>query len=101
MTNRTVQLRRYRLFPDMFDDFVEWMRDDLLPMRAEFGFHIEFAYADEVNSEFIWAVSVEGDEAGFLEFEQHYSASPERAAVFAGQPERIAEKTIGFVRPIA
>ncbi|BDI22061.1 hypothetical protein [Herbiconiux sp. L3-i23] len=101
MRIRTVQLRRYRIHPEMFDDFVEWMRDDLLPMRAEFGFHIEFAYADPEHSLFTWAVSVPGDRAGFLQFEEHYNASPERSAVFEGQPQRIAEKWITFVDPVA
>jgi hypothetical protein len=101
MTQRTIQLRRYRINEGMFDDFVEWMRDDLLPMRAEYGFRIEFAYADPEKLLFTWAVSVEGDEAGFVEFEQHYNASPERAAVFAGQPKRIAEMEIRFVKAVA
>jgi hypothetical protein len=101
VTERTIQLRRYRIHPEMFDDFVEWMRSDLLPMRVDYGFHIEFAYADPANSLFTWAVSLPGDEAGFREFEEHYTASPERAAAFEGQPQRVAESWITFVSPVA
>jgi hypothetical protein len=99
--DRTVQLRRYSIRPDLFDDFVEWMRDELLPLRADFGFHVEFAYADAENALFTWAVSLPGDEAGFLETEAHYSASPERADVFEGKPQWVLESWIGFVDPVA
>ena len=45
----------------------------------------------------MWAVSTPGDAAAFNRVEDAYVASPERAAAFAGQPDRITAKAIDFV----
>ncbi|MGO2110917.1 MAG: hypothetical protein ACTH31_04825 [Pseudoclavibacter sp.] len=83
----TTQLRRYELKPEHFDFFVDWFQTKLVPVREAYGFTVEFAMANREASEFVWAVSVEGDRATFDEIDATYAASPERAAAFEGVPE--------------
>lgn len=44
----------------MLEEFRAWLNQEVLPIREKFGFHVEFMYVDNKNSEFIWAVSVQG-----------------------------------------
>ncbi len=78
----TVQLRRYELYPEVVDQFLAWF-DDVLAVRAEFGFKVEFAYLNRESSEFTWAVSHEAD---FDAVEADYLASPGRANLSQGIP---------------
>lgn len=94
----TVQLRRYELVDGMMDDFVAWF-PGIVPVRAQYGFEVLFAYADREHDEFVWAVRFDGDEAAFRAAEAVYTASPERAAVFAGQPTRVATLHLALVEP--
>lgn len=78
-----LQMRRYELDPALVDEWLAFF-ERLTPVRAEFGFRLVSAYLDRVNSEFTWFV--ERDDA-FGPAEAVYGASPERAAMFAGQPK--------------
>jgi NIPSNAP len=89
----TVQLRRYQILPAEMDAFVEWW-PTILPAREQYGFEVIFAFVDESTNQFIWAVSHNGD---FDEAERIYMASPQRAAVFANVPRRVAESFISKV----
>ena len=95
----TVQLRRYDVEPGRMADFLAWF-PGLAPVRAQYGFRLLFAYADEANDTFTWAVEHDGDEAAFREVEATYNASPERAAVFRTDPASVATMQIGFVRSV-
>jgi hypothetical protein len=95
----TVQLRRYQVEPGRMADFLAWF-PDLTPIRAQYGFRLLFAYADEANDTFTWAVEHDGDEAAFREVEATYTASPERAKVFETFPKCIADMQIGFVHNV-
>jgi NIPSNAP len=95
----TVQLRRYDVDPGRMADFLAWF-PGLAPARERYGFRLLFAYADEANSTFTWAVEHDGDEAEFAEVEATYNASPERAAVFETFPACITGMQIGFARPV-
>ena len=75
MATATIQLRRYSIEPGRMDDFIAWWRSIIEP-RAKYGFRVVFAYADDENSEFVWAVAHDGD---FDAAEAEYMASPERA----------------------
>jgi hypothetical protein len=77
-----MQMRRYQIDPTLVDEWLEFF-ERLTVVRAEFGFRLRAAYLDRTNSEFTWFV--EHDQP-FAEVEPNYVASPERAAVFAGQP---------------
>ena len=96
MTRATVQLRRYSIEPGRMDDFVTWWRSIIEP-RAKYGFRVVFAYADDVNSKFVWAVAHDGDFDGA---EAEYMASPERAEVFATNPHLVRADVVAKVRSI-
>ncbi|HEY3943268.1 MAG TPA: NIPSNAP family protein [Acidimicrobiales bacterium] len=92
----TVQLRRYQIVPGEMEAFVAWWRT-VRPAREQYGFEVLFAFVDESTNQFVWAVSHEGD---FDEAERVYLASPERAAVFAGIPQRIEAPFVTKVRVV-
>jgi hypothetical protein len=94
---KTIQLRRYTLVDGEYDDFVAWWRGAMPLVRPPAGFTIEFAYGLRETNEFVWAVSVAGDRDEFARLEAAYLASPERAAVFEGVPQRVAVYDIRFV----
>ena len=94
----TVQLRRYEFEPGRLPAFLTWF-PTLLPVRAQFGFRVLFALADAERETFTWAVALDGDEAHFVEVEQAYKASAERAQAFATFPDGIARHEIGFATP--
>jgi len=90
-----VQLRRYQLVPGMMDEFLAWF-PGIVPVREKYGFKVLFAYADRESNEFTWAVSHDGDFDAALEV---YNDSPERAALFEGQPKRVEEMHVAMVEP--
>ena len=92
----TVQLRRYQIEPGRMADFRAWF-PSLAPVRAQYGFRVLFALADEEHSTFTWAVAFDGDEAAFREAEAVYNASAERAEVFTTWPDCVASMELGFV----
>ncbi|GAA3631372.1 hypothetical protein GCM10022200_12810 [Microbacterium awajiense] len=94
---KTIQLRRYSLVDGEYEAFIEWWRGSIPQVRADAGFTLEFAYGLPESNEFVWAVSVPGDEDAFLAVEAAYMASDARAAAFDGVPQRIAEYNIRFV----
>ena len=94
---RTIQLRRYTLVDGEYDAFVAWWEAWMPKVRPGAGFAIDFAYGLREANEFVWAVSVEGDEAAFLAREADYMASDARAEAFAGLPQRVAEYNVRFV----
>jgi len=95
----TVQLRRYDVEPGRMADFLAWF-PGLVPVRARYGFRLLFAYVDDANDTFTWAVEHDGDEAEFRAVEATYNASPERAAVFETFPACIPKMELGFVRSV-
>ena len=97
----TTQLRRYRINPGELPVFTEWWRTRLLPARQAFGFRLEFAVSVPETEEFVWAVSVEGDAAAFAELDAAWTASPERAAAFEGEPKHVAEMDLRLAEPAA
>jgi hypothetical protein len=94
---RTIQLRRYTLVDGEYDAFVEWWRAWMPKVRTGAGFTIDFAYGVRETSEFVWAVSAEGDAAAFLARETEYMASDARAEAFAGVPQRVAVSNVRLV----
>ncbi len=101
MTNsnetRTVQLRRYRLFPEVVEEFLEWWRSPFFAAREAAGFRIEFGVFVPESGEFVWAVSAPGDRAAFEALEQAWMTSPERERIFEGRPPWNESVQIDFV----
>lgn len=96
---RTVQLRRYRIVEGQLDAFVEWWRDRLLPARTAFGFTLESALIVPETDEFVWSVSVDGDEEALARLDAAWAASPERAAAFDGVPQRVTSMDLRIAVP--
>ena len=94
---KTVQLRRYQIVPGMLEEFRAWLNQEVLPIREKFGFHVEFMYVDNKNSEFIWAVSVQGSLDDFSEIESRYDTSEERAAAGTKRPDCLLSADTRFV----
>jgi hypothetical protein len=92
----TIQLRRYAVEPGRMDDFTAWWPSIVGP-REKYGFRVVFAYADDENDQFVWAVEHDGD---FDAAEKEYLASPERAEAFATNPGVITGMVIAKVRPV-
>jgi hypothetical protein len=100
VSDPTVQLRRYRLVPEERAAFLDWFRREIPPVRQQFGFDVLFSYLVPETDEFVWAVSHPGDAAEFQRVEKEYNQSPQRAAAFAGQPNRVREMDIHFVEAV-
>jgi hypothetical protein len=96
---RTVQLRRYRIVDGEMAAFVDWWRARLLPARVAFGFALESALVVPETDEFVWSVSVAGDEAAFARLDAAWAASPERVAAFEGVPQRVASMDLRIAVP--
>ncbi len=92
----TIQLRRYAIEPGRMDDFVAWWRSILAP-RAQYGFQLVFAFADDEHDEFVWAVSHDGD---FDAAEGEYMTSPERAKAFEANPNVVRTMVLSKVRSV-
>lgn len=92
---RTVQLRRYEMADGVMDEFLEWFDTKLLPVRRQYGFELLFAVADRERNEFVWAVGHDADD--FEAAMKTYNDSPERAAAFEGQPNRVKQMHLSIV----
>ena len=80
----TIQLRRYAIEPGRMDDFVAWFPSITEP-RSKFGFRVVFAYADDENDQFVWAVEHDGD---FDAAEADYTGVTGASEGLREQPER-------------
>jgi antibiotic biosynthesis monooxygenase (ABM) superfamily enzyme len=93
------QMRRYELVPEQQDHFLEWFKQ--IPTgRAKFGFRVLSAHVDREAHEFTWIVDHDGDVAAFKAAEEAWMTSPERAAMFEGQPKHTVQIHVSMVDQI-
>jgi hypothetical protein len=97
---RTYQLRRYQIAEGKMQEFVAWLNSTLIPVREGFGYRVEFKLIDHATHEFVWCVSLEADEPGFLEIQKKYNESVERAKAFETFPNCIEQMQISFVEAL-
>jgi hypothetical protein len=97
---RTYQLRRYKITAGEMSGFTAWLNSTLIPVREEFGFRVEFKLVDKETSEFVWCVSLAGDEAEFLKVQDQYNNSAQRAKAVETLPKCIASMQISFVEAL-
>jgi hypothetical protein len=90
------QMRRYELDPTLIEQWLVFF-DKLTPVRAGFGFRLLGAYLNRANSEFTWIVE---HDKPFAEAEAVYTASPERAALFSGEPKFALALHVSEVEPV-
>ncbi len=94
---RTYQLRRYKIAEGKLPEFTSWLNSTLIPVRVGFAFRVEFQLVDREASEFIWCVSLDGDQETFLKIQEQYNSSSERAVAFQTFPNCIDSMQISFV----
>jgi hypothetical protein len=97
---KTIQLRRYEITPGKMAEFLHWIDQDLMPVRTTFGFKAEWRYIDVEKNEYIWAVSLPTDEAGFLAIQAEYEDSAGRNLAFESYPNCITQKHVNFVAEV-
>jgi len=97
---RTHQLRRYKIADGKLPEFASWLNSTLIPVREGFGFRVEFQLVDREASEFIWCVSLDGDEENFLKIQEQYDESPQRAKAVETLPKCIDSMQISFVEAL-
>ncbi len=97
---RTYQLRRYQIAAGAMNGFTDWLHSTLIPVRQGFGYRIEFQLINHETNEFIWCVSLAGDEAEFLKTQEQYNTSTERAKAFETFPNCIESMQISFVEAL-
>ena len=72
------QLRRYEIVEGRMDEFLAAF-PRMIPVRNQYGFSVDFAYADRDNNQFVWSTTHEGGVDAFKAAEAVYADSPERA----------------------
>src|SRR5262245_25241074 len=77
---RTTQLRTYTIRQGRLEDWVRRWREQIAPLRLEFGFEIGGAWLDREQNQFFWVLAYDGPES-FEEMNDRYWASPERSAL--------------------
>ena len=76
----TTQVRTYTVREGLLDEWVRRWREEIVPLRLEFGFSLGGAWIDRERHHFIWEISYKGPET-FAERNRHYWDSPEREAM--------------------
>ncbi|MEN9872093.1 MAG: hypothetical protein RL450_28 [Actinomycetota bacterium] len=94
---KTFQLRRYELDPQLADEFVAWVHQDVMPIRQQFGFQAEWMYLSIDKTELTWLASLDGDEEHFKLVEAEYSASEARSQAAAKMPRALIKANVSFV----
>ena len=96
-----IQLCRYQLTEGVLADWAAHWRQNVMPLRLKFGFNVLFAFADHVNSQFVWAVSFDGTAEDLAARDHEYHESPEWAERNAGKNGPIESVTVALVEEIA
>lgn len=96
----TYQLRRYELVPDLAEDFVAWVKNDIYPLREKFGFKVEWTYFDMANSQLIWMASADCNELEFEALDARWQQSDERAQAAIKMPAALIKIHASFVAKI-
>ncbi|MFD3683885.1 NIPSNAP family protein [Nocardiopsis sp. NPDC058631] len=76
----TTQVRTYTIREGLLDEWVRRWREEIVPLRLEFGFSLGGAWVDRERNHFLWEISYEGPES-FAQRNRRYWESPERKAM--------------------
>ncbi len=85
MSDMVTQVRLYTVKDGMMDSWVKHFNENIVPTSAKYGVHVQAAWANRAQNEFIWVRSFENEEAL-----KKYEGSPERAAYLATNREHLA-----------
>ena len=95
----TVQVRMYVVHEGRLDEFVQIFREQLVPLRAKFGFTVVGAWTVPEESRFIWVAGYDGP-GTIQQAHDRYYASPDRLAVRPDPASLLAETSAWFAEPI-
>lgn len=76
----TTEHRVYTVREGLLDEWVRRWREEIVPLRLEFGFTIDGAWIDREHNRFVWTLGYDGPE-GFAERNRQYWNSPKREAM--------------------
>lgn len=86
------QIRRYRIEPGEMDRFVELWKEQVVPLRKEFGFSVHGAWVIEDSNDFLWIIGYDGP-GGMIAGNEAYYASEERRSMSPDPAVLIGEST--------
>jgi hypothetical protein len=86
-----IQLRDYRIRAGELDRFVEEWRTGVAPLRRASGFQIPGAWTVPEDGRFVWLLAHANGWEAFVEADEAYYASPQRAALDP-DPARLIEE---------
>ena len=90
------QLRIYSIKDGLLDEFIEFWRSEIVPLRRRFGFEVAGAWADAETRTFAWVV-------GHADFEQaaaDYYDSPDRKLLSRDPGEFIESSELRMMAPV-
>jgi NIPSNAP len=97
---RTTQLRTYTILEGRLEEWVRRWREEVVPLRREFGFEIVGAWLDDERSQFVWVLSHDGTEETFEEANDRFWASPMRVSMDLETDDYIANWDMRSVEQI-
>jgi hypothetical protein len=96
----TVQVRSYVVKEGMLDEFVRVFVEQLVPLRAKFGFSVIGAWTVPEERRFVWVTGYDGP-GSIQEAHERYYASPDRLAVRPDPGSLLDETNAWFATPVA
>lgn len=75
-----IQLREYRIRHGQMNEWISRWKSQIVPLRAEAGFHVIGAWVVAPDDRFVWLLSYSGTD-GFEAADDRYYASQERRGV--------------------
>ncbi|HEY5199246.1 MAG TPA: hypothetical protein VIJ51_19665 [Solirubrobacteraceae bacterium] len=91
------QLRIYSIKEGLFDEFVEFWRAEIVPLRRRFGFEIAGSWADPETRTFAWVAT----HPDFERAAADYYDSPDRKALSRDPGEFIESSELRLMEPVA
>jgi|SRR5438105_12883578 len=80
------QVRSYTVKDGKMDSWVKHFNEKIVPTSAKYGVHVQAAWVNRAQNEFIWVRTFESQETL-----KKYEESPERAAYLATNREHLAK----------
>jgi hypothetical protein len=90
------QLRIYSIRDGLLDEFVEFWRSEIVPLRRRFGFDVAGAWADAQTRTFAWVVT----HADFEPAAAAYYDSPDRQALTRDPGEFIESSDLRMMESV-
>ena len=97
--SETVQVRVYVAKEGRLDEFVRVFVEQLVPLRARFGFRVIGAWTVPEERRFVWVAGYDGP-GTIQEAHERYYASPDRLAVRPDPASLLQETNAWFATPV-